>query len=187
NFLLLDEPTNHLDIEMRHALTLALQAFNGALVIVSHDRHLLRCCADMLWLVADGSLTLFDDDLDAYTDWLSAQRKLATDEQPRPAAAVDNSAASRKEKKRLEADARKKIQPLRKRAQSLEKQVEEVAAKLAGVELKLAEPALYEATDNQQLQSLMLEQAGLKKQQEQLEGDWLQALEDLEQASQSLA
>jgi ATP-binding cassette subfamily F protein 3 len=89
NLLLLDEPTNHLDIDMRHALTVALQGFEGGLVVVSHDRHLIKTVADTLWLVADGKLRVFDGDLDDYQSWLKARGKARTnppaDAQARPA------------------------------------------------------------------------------------------------------
>jgi ATP-binding cassette subfamily F protein 3 len=78
NLLLLDEPTNHLDIDMRHALTVALQGFEGGLVVVSHDRHLIKTVADTLWLVADGRLTMFDGDLDDYQQWLKTRSRTAT-------------------------------------------------------------------------------------------------------------
>src|SRR6185295_15868742 len=80
NLLLLDEPTNHLDIEMREALAEALQDYSGALVVVAHDRHLLRATTDLLWLVADGKVAPFDGDLDDYRDWvLGPRRRSAVD------------------------------------------------------------------------------------------------------------
>ncbi len=180
NFLLLDEPTNHLDIDMRHALTVALQEFDGALVIVSHDRHLLRCCSDELWLVANGKLTEFNADLDAYTDWLAEQRRADADSGSAPGSDGEHSAFSKKERKRLQAEARKRILPLKKAAEKLEKKVDETSGKLANLEKQLADTSLYEAANKDQLQELMRQQASLKKSHEELEMEWLEALEVLE-------
>lgn len=182
NFLILDEPTNHLDIDMRHALTMALQEFDGALVIVSHDRHLLRCCSDELWLVAGGKLSEFNADLDAYTDWLTEQRRQDADTVNTPGSDGENSSFSKKERKRLQAEARKRIQPLKKAAQKLEKQVDETTTKLAKLEEQLSDTTLYEAANKEQLQALMRDQAALKKAHEELEMEWLEAMEALENA-----
>lgn len=188
NFLLLDEPTNHLDIEMRHALTLALQDFEGALVIVSHDRHLLRCCTDELWLVADGNVTPFDSDLDAYTVWLGEQRRLNNESETdliEEQGVRDHSAAAKKERKRVAAEERKKIQPLKNAVARFEKKLDEIAEKLSAVENTLSEPQLYEENAKDQLKTLLQEQASLKKQHDQLESDWMQAMEEMENVSQS--
>ena len=155
NLLLLDEPTNHLDIEMREAVAEALQDFDGTLVVVAHDRHLLKACADQLWLVADGVLREFDGDLDDYKKWardyaknrgkappkvisLPAQ-KIAEPQQPRPVPAKNASIgkpdadlakddpAARKEQKRAEADARQKLSAAKK---PLEQKLNELEKKL---------------------------------------------------------
>ncbi|HBR96034.1 MAG TPA: ABC transporter ATP-binding protein [Gammaproteobacteria bacterium] len=187
NFLLLDEPTNHLDIEMRHALTLALQDYPGALVVVSHDRHLLRCCADELWLVANGQVAPFDADLDAYTQWLAEQRKqlaaAITDAQP--AAAKAHTASARREEKRLAAQQRQKLQPLKRTVARAEAALDEVAASLTTLETTLADPEMYTDAQKERLQTLLVEQARLKKRHDQLESDWMLAMEALEAASTS--
>ena len=116
NLLLLDEPTNHLDLEMRQALTMALQDFEGAMVLVSHDRHLLRASTDTLLLVADGACAPFDGDLDDYRDWLQARRRQAEE---RPAEAAPG--PSRREQRRVEAQARDRLSAQRR---PLERQLE---------------------------------------------------------------
>src|SRR4029077_7558564 len=110
NLLLLDEPTNHLDIEMREALAEALQDYEGALVVVAHDRYLLRATTDALWLVADGRVTPFDGDLDDYRDWvLDARRRVRTEPAGDGAPAPD-----RKSRKREEAEARQRLADVKK-------------------------------------------------------------------------
>ena len=101
NLLLLDEPTNHLDLEMRHALSVALQDYQGAIVVVSHDRHLLRSVTDQLWLVAGGQLQPFDGDLDDYKVWLAEQKRQTETQADEPAAA---NAVSRKDQRKLDAE-----------------------------------------------------------------------------------
>ena len=111
NLLLLDEPTNHLDIEMREALTEALQDFGGALVVVAHDRHLLRATTDALWLVADGRIAPFDGDLDDYRDWVLSLRRR---ERAGPEAGTAAVPADRKAQKREEAAARQRLADARR-------------------------------------------------------------------------
>ena len=116
---MLDEPTNHLDLEMRHALTVALQAFEGAMVVVSHDRHLLRTTTDDLYLVHDQKVEPFVGDLDDYHKWLSDQQRV--EKQPPLQSEKNNSpSASRKEQKRQEAEFRKKLTPYKKQLSSAE-------------------------------------------------------------------
>ena len=113
NLLLLDEPTNHLDIEMREALAEALQDYDGALIVVAHDRHLLRATTDALWLVADGRVAPFDGDLDDYRDWVLGLRSRARSRRPR-ARRGRRTAADRQAQKRAEAEARQKTYAQRK-------------------------------------------------------------------------
>ncbi len=186
NLLLLDEPTNHLDIEMRHALTLALQAFNGALVMVSHDRHLLRCTVDELWLVSGGSVSIFPSDLDAYTHWLREQRQNQPQINKSMAAKPNNSSAARRDKKRTEAQVRKKLQPLKQTADRCEKKLERIELKLLAIQEQLSDSCLYGSEQKDKLQALLTEQASIKSSQANIEIDWLHALEALEKASQIL-
>lgn len=173
--LLLDEPTNHLDLEMRLALTLALQDFEGALVVVSHDRHLLRTVTDDLWLVADGHAKVFEGDLDEYRQWLLSKDK------PVKITTASNS-NNKKDDRRAAAAQRQKQQPLRNSLKKAEQQMDVLQNKLDDVELKLADNSLYEDSAKEQLKALLLKQAILKSELEQVETDWFEASEALESA-----
>ncbi len=197
NLLLLDEPTNHLDLEMRQALTMALQNFDGAIVVVSHDRHLLRNTVDEFWLVHEGRVQPYDGDLDDYERWL-AQRRKDEGETPRPAA-VDAgkateaasgvgglSADERKARKRAEAALRQKLSPFRKRQAALEQDMESIQLALTELEQALAEPNLYEVASKDRLKSLLASQAERKSQLEAVEMEWLEVSETVESMAASL-
>ncbi|KXS53453.1 MAG: potassium ABC transporter ATP-binding protein [Marinobacter sp. T13-3] len=197
NLLLLDEPTNHLDLEMRQALTMALQNFEGAIVVVSHDRHLLRNTVDDFWLVCDGTVDEYDGDLEDYERWLAERRK---DEEAPPqrqvagesreastgSASVTLTADERKARKREEAELRKKLSPFRKRQAGLEAEMEKLQAKLGEVEQALADPAIYDDSNKERLKTLLGQQAELKRQQEVVEGDWLEVSETVEEMEAAL-
>lgn len=183
NLLLLDEPTNHLDLDMRQALTEALIDFEGALVVVSHDRHLLRSTTDDLYLVHDGKVEAFDGDLEDYQQWLSDLQK--QENQPADAAKDNaNSAQARKDQKRREAELRTQTQPLRKQITQLEKQMEKLNAQLAEVEEKLADSAIYEQSRKAEMNECLQTQAKVKSALEECEMEWLDAQEQLEQMLQ---
>jgi ATP-binding cassette subfamily F protein 3 len=173
--LLLDEPTNHLDLEMRHALTLALQEYEGAIVLVSHDRHLLRTTADSLLLVADGRVQPFDGDLDDYRDWLR-QREAG-------AIAAEPSGATRKQQKRDEAEARNQRyvqrRPLAQRLAKLERRMAELERERKPLGLWLADPESY--ADKEKLQPALLREAALRLELERAEEEWLALQAELEQ------
>jgi ATP-binding cassette subfamily F protein 3 len=176
--LLLDEPTNHLDLEMRLALTVALQEFEGALVVVSHDRHLLRTVTDDLWLVSDGQAQEFDGDLDDYRQWL-----LSKDKQEKKAAAPTASAANNKKQDRQAAAAlRQKLQPIRNKVKSAETQMDKLQKSLSELETALADNSLYTEAAKDKLKTLLQQQAELKNALEQAEMDWMDASEQLEAA-----
>jgi ATP-binding cassette subfamily F protein 3 len=180
NLLLLDEPTNHLDLEMREALTLALQETEAAVVVVSHDRHLLRTTCDELWLVADGKAMPFDGDLDDYAGWLAKQRN--ADRAGEPARAADRE--MRKEE-RLAADAARKSavaarRALSKEAEKLEKQLAPLQAEKVQLDERLADPALYADADREKLAGLLKRQAELAGLIEAAEMRWLEVHEALE-------
>ena len=179
NLLILDEPTNHLDLEMRHALTMALQEYDGAIMVVSHDRHLLANTVEQFWLVSDGAVQEFDGDLDDYRQWLK-QRLNDTGSSKPEAADKENSAEARKEKKRREAEIRKQLSPLKKVVDKLEIQVEGLQERLGEIEEQLADTSLYDASRKDELQQLLGEQAELKKQAEDAEEEWMEKLEELE-------
>ena len=188
NLLLLDEPTNHLDLETREALTEALAQFEGTLVLVSHDRHLLRATTDEFLIVANGRLQPFDGDLDDYRDWLFKTRLSpqaaslpSADKAPAPVApSVD-----RREQKRLEAEERQRLssqrKPIESRIKRLEEQMAKQQARKDEIDAKLADQAIYEASRKDELKTLITEQAYCVRELEQLEGEWLQQQEALEQ------
>lgn len=191
NLLLMDEPTNHLDLEVRHALTMALQAFPGALILVSHDRHLLRNCVDEFLLVADGKVTPFDGDLNDYARWLTeaaAQRLELVKQQhlgdsgsrAAPESASGESALDRKERKRQQAARRQQLAPLRKQLAKLEALVEQQSEQLALIIEQLGDTALYEEANKAQLKTLLQQQATLEQQSAITEEQWLELQEQLE-------
>ncbi|WP_432698653.1 ATP-binding cassette domain-containing protein [Marinobacterium sp. YM272] len=187
NLLLLDEPTNHLDLEVRHALTLALQSFDGALILVSHDRHLIRNSVDRFLLVADGGVSEFNGDLDDYHQWLAQQRRNGQGSAPQaPRESRSLSAAERKEQKRLEAERRAQLRPLKKEVDRLEIALEKTGDALGKVEQALSDPAIYEDAAKEQLKTLLADQARLTREQQQIEEQWLEQLEALEQLQAEL-
>lgn len=179
NLLLLDEPTNHLDLDMRHALSLALQSFEGAMVLVSHDRHLLRTVCDSLMLVSSGSVSVFDGDLETYSTWLLSQRDGEDEKKP--------SRPSKKDDRRLKAEQRKALQPLRSKVKKLEHELEQLHRKIADLDSRMADPALYEQGASQQLRQLSSEHRQLSKERDVLEEAWMQASEKLEDAGVPVA
>lgn len=174
NLLLLDEPTNHLDLDMCQALTQALQDFEGALVLVSHDRHLVRHCADELLLVADGRVEAFDGDLDDYRQWLLSRERTRGD------TAVAPASGERKAARQQAANRREQLRPLQQEIRRIERELERQQQALAGIEARLADPALYDAAQKETLQALLREQGTLRGTIEPLEEAWLAAQEQLE-------
>jgi len=185
NLLLLDEPTNHLDLEMRHALGQALQEFEGAMVVVSHDRHLLRTTTDQLLLVHDGGVDEFKGDLDEYPRWLSDNRS-SPQRREKTVEESDNSATARKERKRAEAEQRKQLQPLRRALAQHEKRLEQLTAEQQTLETALADPGLYEPEQKEQLKQRLADKSRVSQKLEQAEAEWLEACEALESAEQAL-
>ncbi|CAI1125699.1 MULTISPECIES: ABC transporter ATP-binding protein [Serratia] len=181
NLLLLDEPTNHLDLDMRQALTEALIDFEGALVVVSHDRHLLRSTTDDLYLVHDGQVEVFDGDLDDYQQWLADLQRQENQQDAPDKENNANSAQARKDQKRREAEFRSQTQPLRKQIAKLEQQMEKLSAELAAVEEKLADSALYDISRKADLTLCLQQQSQAKSALEETEMTWLDAQEQLEQ------
>ncbi len=187
NLLLLDEPTNHLDLEMRQALAMALQEFSGAMVIVSHDRHLLRVSTDVLLLVDDGKVAEFDGGLDDYPTWLAQRsRKLGNKDQATESESTEvepagaRNAEDRKARKRREAEERQRQAPLRKAVKISEAEVEKLSAEKKALEARLADGALYEAADKGELKDLLARQASLATELAEAEARWMAALEELE-------
>ena len=183
NLLILDEPTNHLDLDMRQALTLALQNFEGAIVVVSHDRHLLVNTVDEFLLIHDGKVAEFDGDLEDYRAFIKQQD---LEIQPVETVSTENSADAKKDRKRREAEMRKKMSPLKKKIDKLEAQVETLQAKQEDIETKLADTSLYEAANKEQLQTILAEQATVRQSLDATEEEWMEGLEELEALQQEL-
>lgn len=182
NLLLLDEPTNHLDLDMRQALTEALVDYQGSLVVVSHDRHLLRNTVEEFYLVHDKKVEQFSGDLDDYQKWLNELSRVP-DSKLVPQAEQENnqSSVNRKEQKRREAELRQQTAPLRKKLQQFEMQMDNLSTKLVEIETQLGESELYLAENKDKLTTLLAEQVSHKKQLEEIEMQWLALQEELEE------
>jgi len=183
NLLLLDEPTNHLDLEMRLALTLALQEFSGAVVVVSHDRHLLKSTTDEFLLVADGRIQEFDGDLEDYARWLVDFRARQTPSSP---AASAGDKTDKRAQRQAAAALRQQLAPHKREADKLEKELGKVHEQLADLEQRLGDSALYESSRKEELRDLLARQATLKGRESELEESWLMALETLEELQRQL-
>ncbi len=184
NLLLLDEPTNHLDLEMRLALTMALQEFAGAVLVVSHDRHLLKSTTDEFLLVADGRIQPFEGDLDDYARWLVDYR--ARQAPASTPAAGAGTGTDKRAQRQAAAALRQQLAPHKREAEKLEKELGTLHEKLAAVESRLGDSGLYEASRKDELRDLLAEQARLKAREGELEEKWLEALELLENLQSQL-
>ena len=171
--LILDEPTNHLDIDAREALVKALADFQGAVLLITHDPHLVELVADRLWLVADGTVRPFDGDLDDYRALLA--------ERARPAPKPD--AGNRRDERRERADARAALAPLRKQARDAEARLGRLAAERASIEKTLADPSLYVPTRKSEIAAANARLAAIARLAAAAEAEWLAAEEALEAAS----
>ena len=169
NLLLLDEPTNHLDLEMREALTLALQETEAAVVLVSHDRHLLRTTVDELWLVADGAAQPFDGDLDDYAAWLAQRRNAVRPAEAGPDSGREQRIEDRAAKKSAQAERRR----LEKEAEKLEQQLAGWQEEKSALEARLADPALYAASGRDEIGRLTSRRDQLAVDMEAAEARWL--------------
>ncbi|AZC34144.1 ATP-binding cassette domain-containing protein [Pseudomonas chlororaphis] len=177
NLLLLDEPTNHLDLEMRLALTMALQEFSGAVLVVSHDRHLLKSTTDNFFLVADGKVEEFDGDLDDYARWLVDYRQRNA---PVSTTTVNPDKTDKKAQRQAAAALRQQLAPHKREADKLETELGKVHERLAKIEANLGDSGIYEAARKDELRDLLAEQAKLKVREGELEEAWMEALELLE-------
>ena len=194
NLLLLDEPTNHLDLEARHALTMALQAYQGAIVVISHDRHLLRQVVDNYWIVADGKVKEFEGDLQDYQMQVQALAQAQAQAKMKERQEIIRSdpsktnhpeaealtPAERKEQKRQQAEKRKQLSPLKKAIAKHEKDIDLWQAKLDLLEAELAQPSLYDAENKAKLKDLLAQQAHASEQHEYNEELWLEKNDQLE-------
>ena len=192
NLLLLDEPTNHLDLEMREALSVSLASYSGALVLVSHDRHLVEAIADKLWLVDSGKVSEFAGDLNDYQDYLlrkarefrEAQQAAAAEAQGKVQGSPSQSVSSykTKEQKQLEAQKRAALRPLKLKIEANEKKMASIEKRLATIDERMADSSLYEDSNKGELEKLILERAELNNDKETLEEEWLMLNDELEAA-----
>ena len=181
---MLDEPTNHLDLDMRNAMEMALQGYEGALILVSHDRHLLRNTADELLLVHDGLVEEYEDDLKAYEKWILASYRSSD----KPAAgAVPAADVSRKEKRQQAAAQRARLRPLQQDISKTERAMTAAEQTLAKLQEQLADPELYTDGSKDALGRLLKEEGELKTQAAQLEERWLELQQTLEELNAELA
>ena len=178
NLLVLDEPTNHLDLEMRHAMEVALQAYDGALVLVSHDRHILRNTAEELLLVHDGRVEEYSEDLEGYERWILSSYKQTDKPDAGPAD------TSRKEKRQQAANQRQRLRPLQKQVDKTEAQMSEVALALQALREQLSDTQLYTDANKQVLADLLKREGELKIQAAQLDDLWLEQQQELEELTQ---
>ncbi len=184
NLLLLDEPTNHLDLEMRQALAMALQEYAGAVIMVSHDRHLLATVTDRFLLVADGRVADFDGDLDDYARWLTGGLDAGAEAQPVPAATSPTaSRESAQQRRRDSAEQRKALAPLRARLARVEKRMQELASEAGELDAQLADPAIYEPAARERQRDLTTRRARIAQETEEVETEWLTLSEELERAA----
>jgi ATP-binding cassette, subfamily F, member 3 len=177
NLLLLDEPTNHLDLEMRHALTVALQAFEGALVVVSHDRYLLEGVADQFLLVADHCATPFAGDLNDYAAWLRSSEPRQKGGGPAEGAVT---VSRNKQQRQLEAEQRRERVALKRKVSRLEGEIEKMEQQTAAIEERLSDAALYQEESREKLAQLIKERGQLEEGVEKRESDLLLLYEALE-------
>ena len=178
NLLLLDEPTNHLDLDMRHALTLALQSFEGALILVSHDRSLIEATTDQFLLIDQGSLKTFDGDLNDYRAWRLAQENATA------APAQSSQSQSRKDTKRQEAQMRqeraRRSKPVQQKIDQAEKEIAALTAAQQQCEAILSQESIYQPENKAKLQETLAKTNEIKVKLTKLEEEWLQWQEDLE-------
>ncbi|VAW98430.1 Bis-ABC ATPase YheS [hydrothermal vent metagenome] len=180
NLLLLDEPTNHLDLEMRYALTTALQEFEGAMLIVSHDRHLLRTVTDKLLLVADGKVEDFDGDLDDYRQWVKDQDRDITDSRVYDKDASAENNTTKKQVRQSAAEQRQKTKPLRNKIKKFETEIDKLTKLKENFDTALAESAIYEDDNKENLKKILAEQIENTKKLNDIEEQWFEANDELE-------
>jgi ATP-binding cassette subfamily F protein 3 len=175
--LLLDEPTNHLDLEMRQALVFALQDFEGAIILIAHDRFLLESCVDEFYLIANGQVSDFDGDIDDYQQWLNDEKKQVTKNNK----STNENTVDKKQVRREQAELRKKAAPLRKQADKLEKQTHQWQTELTQVEESLSNSEIYQSEYKTKLTQLIKQQAQLTADIDENEMHWLEFEEQIEE------
>ena len=181
HLLILDEPTNHLDVDSRQALIMAINDYEGAVILISHDRHLIEACADRLWLVRGGAVTNYDGDMASYRQECLAGKEGRNRGRAKAGAEVDGSAANRGDQRRNSAQRRSDSAPLRKKMQAAEKKVADLGAEITLYDRKLADAGLYKR-DPVQANILARERGALVKKLAEAEAEWMAAVEAFEGA-----
>ena len=185
NLLLMDEPTNHLDLDMVHALTVALQHYSGALIIVSHDRHLLGNTVDAFYSIRKGVFAEFKGDLKDYEKWLGKQESASHKLEERTATTRAGTTSHKLDKKHLRQEAaakREREAPMRKREKQLERKIDDLNSELQSLETQLSDSTLYDDSNKKQLKDLLQRQGELKTQLADIEEAWMEVLEQLQQS-----
>ena len=188
NLIVLDEPTNHLDMATREALTVALSDFEGTLLLVSHDRHLLRSVCDKLLLVHDGAVSEYEGDLDDYAAFVLEQRKLTQNEAKAaaaaPAGAAQEAGVNRREQRKLEAQERARIAALKKpllaKLAQVEKAMNALSDEVKSLDAQLSDTAWYEKTPAEQLAEVTRRRGEAAGELEELEAQWLEISEEIQ-------
>lgn len=189
NLLLLDEPSNHLDVDTREALATALAEFEGSVLLVSHDRHLLRTTVDTFWIVADGGVHEFDGDLEDYREWLNQRASAKRTESRANQATSDatGTAIDRKAQRRLEAEERQRLSKLRKPIEAsiskIENEMSKIRARLDELDERIADPEFYTDAYRDERPALLAEHGEQGKRMHELEERWLELQEELESLS----
>ncbi|WMS86123.1 ATP-binding cassette domain-containing protein [Pleionea litopenaei] len=187
NLILLDEPTNHLDMEMRDALTLAIQNFAGAVVLISHDRFLLDATVDELYLVDSGRVCAFDGDTQQYHQWLKANRwGSGENEAVESSTSTSISSVDRKKQKQLEAQLRQAMAPLKKQLQTSEQGMEKMQVELNNIEQEMSNPELYQEKNKALLTQLIAEQSEARAKLDAFEAEWFELQDQIEQQQAQL-
>lgn len=187
NLLLLDEPTNHLDLNMREAIILALSDFKGALIVVSHDRHLLKTTTNEFYLVSEGKVSQFNGDLDDYHNYLveldkkNEQQKKELSRSQDEGKSSSKSAFKSKEQKKLEAEFRERLRPLKKEIENLDKKITKLTSEKKQLEIQLTDESIYNAEHKDELQKVLLQQSKVSSELEEAEMLWMEKSELLEQ------
>ena len=185
NLLLMDEPTNHLDLDMVHALTVALQHYSGALIIVSHDRHLLGNTVDAFYSIHKGVFAEFKGDLKDYEKWLGKQESASHKLEERTATTRAGTTSHKLDKKHLRQEAaakREREAPMRKREKQLERKIDDLNGELQSLETQLSDSTLYDDSNKKRLKDLLQRQGELKTQLADIEKAWMEVLEQLQQS-----
>ena len=191
NLLLLDEPTNHLDLQMREAIVIALSDFEGALIVVSHDRHLLRTTTDEFYLASEGRVRPFDGDLDSYHEYLTEldrkkREDLLREKELKRQDKIQSPGIKSREQKRLDAEKRQLLRPLKQEVSKLENEMNRLNDEKDEIEKSLSDNAIYDESQKDNLKAMLARQADNQRKLEETEMAWLEKSQELENMQKEL-